>query len=119
MTSPNWERRPSGSSDAAEASFAGPAPTLPKPQDMTDSQWQAALGWYRSGYVAGEEAGRRHAIEESERMWKEAARVVHKLAGSPPLGQELTAEAREREQAQANWRFRAEHRRRRGGDVGA
>lgn len=60
---------------------------------------EACWALYRSGYAAGWEAGWKAADEDLATLQREAAAVVHSLAGIPPRDLEADKAARERRDA--------------------
>ena len=80
---------------------------------LDERDWQMWLAGYGSGVQAGIERGRQLQDDELGALQRAAAAVVHRAAGLPDLGQDLSVEGAARREAQSIAAFRADHARRR------
>lgn len=98
--------RPSCSSTKGDGIYMA-AETNPQTTDITklsNAEWDRCMEFYSSGYTAGVAAGRQYEHDEVATLQRDAARIVHDLAGIPPRDQEADAERRARIDARFNER---------------
>ncbi|CAG7574366.1 hypothetical protein FB554_2545 [Barrientosiimonas humi] len=81
---------------------------------LSEDAWRLWLDGYGSGYRAGLERGRQLQDDELGALQRAAAAVVHRAAGLPDLGHDLSVEGAARREAASIAAFRADHARRRG-----
>lgn len=98
--------RPSCSSTEGDGNYLA-GDTNTQPTDITtlsNAEWDRCMEFYASGYAHGTERGRQHERDDVEAIGREAARIVHWMAGIPPRDQEADAERRRRIDARFNER---------------
>lgn len=98
--------RPSYSSTEGGGNYVA-ADTNTQPTDITtlsNAEWDRCMEFYSSGYSHGVAAGRKFADDEAASIGREAARIVHLMAGIPPRDQEADADRRRRTDARFNER---------------
>lgn len=90
--------RPSCSSTEGDGNYIA-ADTSTQPTDITklsNAEWDRCMEFYSSGYTCGVAVGRKLADEEAASIGREAARIVHRMAGIPERDHEADAERRRR-----------------------
>lgn len=80
---------------------------------LSEDAWRLWLDGHSYGYRAGLERGRQLQDDELGSLQRAAAAVVHRAAGLPDLGHDLSVEGAARREAASIEAFRADHARRR------
>lgn len=98
--------RPSCSSTEGDGNYLA-ADTNTQPTDITtlsNAEWDRCMEFYSSGYTHGVAAGRKFADEEAASIGREAALIVHRMAGIPERDHEADKARRARIDARFNER---------------
>ncbi|MEK4240809.1 hypothetical protein NYE39_02220 [Janibacter sp. FSL W8-0316] len=107
MFTPNEKNpRPSCNSTEGDGNYLA-ADTDLQPTDVTtlsNAEWDRCMDYYRSGYMAGLDRGRALADAEAAAIGREAARIVHLMAGIPERDREADKARRARIDARFNER---------------